>query len=164
MDAWVSLCVERPASERLLQGKFSPQRRCCRCGFTSCDCPCVAKAILGASVAIPATVFVMVWSWEINPDVVEMAFCRFGSGCWRPLCPHRHSGPSWAARWAGVWSTLAALETETGVVGTELKASPVYECDSELPSTLEVRLNSGKRLSTMSCRWGSFSRRLSRRG
>ena len=65
------------------------------------------------SVAIPVTVCVMGWSWEINPGLVEMA-----SSCWRPLCPYRHSVPSWAARWAGVWSTLAALEEtpETGVV------------------------------------------------
>ena len=33
-------------------------------------------------------------------------------GCWRPLCPYRHSLPSRAARWASVWSTLAALEEQ----------------------------------------------------
>ena len=53
---------------------------------------------------------VMGWSWETNPDVVEMASCRFGGGCWRPLCMYGRSGPSRAARWAGVWSALAALE------------------------------------------------------
>ena len=35
-----------------------------------------------------------------QPDVVEMASCRFGDGCWRPLCPYGHSGPRRAARWA----------------------------------------------------------------
>ena len=52
----------------------------------------------------------MGWSWETNPDVVEMASCRFESGCLPTLCPYGHSGPSRGARWAGVWGTLAALE------------------------------------------------------
>ena len=47
-------------------------------------------------------------------QVVEMASCRFGSGCWRPLCPYGHSGPSRAARCAGVWGTMAALNQGEG--------------------------------------------------
>ena len=33
-------------------------------------------------------------------------------GCWRPLCPYRHSGRGRAAMLARVWFTLAAVETE----------------------------------------------------
>ena len=41
-------------------------------------------------------------------DTCEVAQCRFNDGCWRPLCPYRHSG--WGR--AAVWLTLAAVETE----------------------------------------------------
>ena len=44
--------------------------------------------------------------------VCEMAPCRFDEGCWRPLCPCRHSGKGRAAMWTRVWLTLAAVETE----------------------------------------------------
>ena len=38
--------------------------------------------------------------------------CRFGTGCWRPLCPFGHSGRGRAARWAALWSLLAKQEAE----------------------------------------------------
>ena len=38
--------------------------------------------------------------------------CRFGTGCWRPLCPYGHSGRSRAARWAALWTLLASQEAE----------------------------------------------------
>ena len=55
---------------------------------------------------------VMGWSWETDPDVVEMASCRFGSGCWRPLCPYPHRRHSRAKMWARVWGTLATLHKQ----------------------------------------------------
>ena len=45
-------------------------------------------------------------------DTCDVAQCRFDDGCWRPLCPYRHSGRGRAAMWARVWLTLAAGETE----------------------------------------------------
>ena len=37
--------------------------------------------------------------------------CRYDMGCWRPLCPYRHSGRR-AARWAALWSLLAEQEAQ----------------------------------------------------
>ena len=34
---------------------------------------------------------------------------RFDMGCWRPLCPFRHSGRR-ATRWIAVWRLLAEKE------------------------------------------------------
>ena len=38
-----------------------------------------------------------------------MDACRYGSGCWRPLCPYGHSGGR-AARWAALWALLENQE------------------------------------------------------
>ena len=38
--------------------------------------------------------------------------CRYGGGCWRPLCPYWHCGASRAAKWAAVWSVLAEFEAQ----------------------------------------------------
>ena len=42
----------------------------------------------------------------------EVAQCRSDDGCWRPLCPYRHSVRDRAATRARVWLTLTAVETE----------------------------------------------------
>ena len=39
--------------------------------------------------------------------------CRYGSSCWRPLCPYVHAcGCTCARKWAGLWASLAAVEDE----------------------------------------------------
>ena len=41
---------------------------------------------------------------------LSMEPCRYDMGCWRPLCPFRHSGRARAARWAVVWALIAQQE------------------------------------------------------
>ena len=51
-------------------------------------------------------------SWEADRVVNTggVSPCRYGAGCWRPLCPYRHSGGGRAAMWARVWKTIVAAE------------------------------------------------------
>ena len=48
--------------------------------------------------------------------------CRFGDGCWRPLCPYRHRGAGRATKWARLWTFLASLE-EPQVAKENLEAT-----------------------------------------
>ena len=71
----------------------------------------------------------MGWSWEtcLDVDAGGMAPCRFGEVCWRPLCPHRHSGKGRTARWAAVWALWAGEEEEL----VEVIKDTCEECFSE---------------------------------
>ena len=84
------------------------------------------------------TVFAMVSN---GADTCEVAQCRFDDGCWRPLCPYRHSGRGRAAMWARVWLTLAAVETERlapqGVEEAAMKQETV-EGMGEMPEIIVV--------------------------
>ena len=59
---------------------------------------------------------------------------RFGGGCWRPLCPFRHSGASRAARWAAVWALLAAHER----IDEQIVDMPVPQIAVKIPEVVET--------------------------
>ena len=65
-------------------------------------------------------------------DTCEVAQCRFDDGCWRPLCPYRHSGRGQAAMWVRVWLTLAALAPQESTRRQE------PECEAEVPEIFVV--------------------------
>ena len=52
----------------------------------------------------------------MSMSMEPMEPCRFGTGCWRPLCPFGHSGRGRAARWTALWSLLAKQEAEDEVI------------------------------------------------
>ena len=45
-----------------------------------------------------------------STETVRAVPCRYGRGCWRPLCPVRHSAANRAARWARIWCFLTEQE------------------------------------------------------
>ena len=47
--------------------------------------------------------------WCVDSSLMEP--CRYDMGCWRPLCPYRHSGRR-ASRWAALWSHLTEEEDQ----------------------------------------------------
>ena len=61
--------------------------------------------------------------------------CRTGGGCWRPLCPFRHSGDSRAARCAAVWALLAAHDR----IDEQIVDVPVPQMLAELVSQERVQ-------------------------
>ena len=47
--------------------------------------------------------------------------CRYGSSCWRPLCPYVHaSGRTRARKWAELWAWIAAREDEADLSDSTL--------------------------------------------
>ena len=80
-------------------------------------------------------------------DTCEVAQCRFDVGCWRPLCPYRHSGRGRAAMWARVPRGREAREgeketRETGVVadgveGVSVEAETLFPLERVQQLTAE---------------------------
>ena len=60
--------------------------------------------------------------------------CRFDGGCWRPLCPFRHSGADRAARWAAEWALLAAHER----IDEQIVHMPVPQIAAKIPEVVET--------------------------
>ena len=70
-------------------------------------------------------------------SMVSKEPCRFDTGCWRPLCPHGHSGHGRAARWAALWSLLAKQEEDdvevVKVIPAEDGSERVMEQNADVP-------------------------------
>ena len=69
---------------------------------------------------------------------LSMEPCRFGAGCWRPLCPYGHSGRGRAARWAAVWTLLASQEENLEVIKVIPERFAEQNADVPVPPVVAV--------------------------
>ena len=69
-----------------------------------------------------------------------MDACRYGSGCWRPLCPYGRSVCR-ASGWAAIWSLLAEQEENLEVI----KVIPEERIPEHIEEqTVDFALSSGE--------------------
>ena len=69
-----------------------------------------------------------------------------GGGCWRPLCSHWRRGAARAAKWAAIWSVLAALEWQAEKLVWIQSIETVRICRTQRCRICAIRSRSRRRV------------------